>query len=85
MPPLWPTTIFFEHTGRSPRREWSLGSVFGHRPTWEQKQSFLEYLHRSARRIGKRGDWIVTEFEREFGRGSWEPMAKRQAQIGRDR
>ena len=75
---------FFDHTGRSPRREWCLGSVFGSRPTWEQKQSFLEYLHRSARRIGKRGDWIVMEFEREFGPGSWEPMAKRQAQIGRD-
>ncbi|NER80068.1 MAG: helicase SNF2, partial [Leptolyngbya sp. SIO1D8] len=71
---------FFEHTGRSPRESWCLGSIFGHRPTWEQQQAFLEYLHRGARRLGKRADWIMHEYEKEFGPGSWAKMARVQPQ-----
>ena len=71
---------FYEHTGRSPRESWCLGSIFGHRSTWEQKQAFLEYLHRSARRLGKRADWIMCEYEKEFGPGSWEQMARMSPQ-----
>ncbi|MEL6381134.1 MAG: DEAD/DEAH box helicase [Cyanobacteria bacterium J06626_18] len=71
---------FYEHTGRSPRESWCLGSIFGHRPTLEQKQAFLEYLHRSARRLGKRADWIMHEYEKEFGPGSWEQMARMSPQ-----
>ncbi len=67
---------FFEHTGRTAQENWCLGSIFGQHPTWEQQQFFLEYLHRCARRIGKRGDWIMREFEKEFGQGSWEAIAK---------
>ncbi|MEO1095674.1 MAG: DEAD/DEAH box helicase [Cyanobacteria bacterium J06638_28] len=71
---------FFEHTGRSPKAGWCLGSIFGRRPTWEQQQAFLEYLHRSARRLGKRGDWIMQEYEKEFGPGTWEKMARMSPQ-----
>ena len=66
---------FFEHTGRSPQANWCRGSLFGNRPTWEQQQAFVNYLHRSARRIGKGADWIMLEFEKEFGPGTWERMA----------
>ncbi|MEM1292932.1 MAG: DEAD/DEAH box helicase [Cyanobacteria bacterium P01_H01_bin.162] len=67
---------FFEHTGRTAKESWCLGSIFGRRPNWEQKQAFLTYLHRSAKRLGKRGDWIVREYEKEFGSGTWEQMAR---------
>ena len=63
---------FFEHTGRTAKVDWCLGSIFGRRPTWEHQQAFLAYLHRSAKRLGKRGDWISREYEKEFGRGAWE-------------
>jgi hypothetical protein len=85
MPPPWPIHNFFEHTGRTAKAAWCLGSIFGRQPTWEQQQAFLEYLHRSARRIGKRGDWIVREYEKEFGPGTWEQMARLMSPTGGDR
>lgn len=67
---------FFEHTGRSPQESWCLGSIFGGQATWEHRQAFLAYLQRSARRLGKPADWIVREYEKEFGPGTWEQMAR---------
>jgi len=83
--PTYPEGEFTRYTNREPRDDWYLGSIFGRRPTWEQKQAFLEYLHRSARRLGKRGDWIRREFEKEFGAGSWEQMARMMPQPQSDR
>ncbi|MEO0825856.1 MAG: DEAD/DEAH box helicase family protein [Cyanobacteria bacterium J06635_15] len=66
---------FFEHCGRRPRDEWYLGSLFGRRPSYDQGEAYLNYLRKSARRLGKKADWIVREFEKEFGVGSWQRMA----------
>jgi hypothetical protein len=41
---------------------------------------YFEYLQKSAKRIGKRQEWIVQEFEKECGPGSFNRMANlRQA------
>lgn len=62
---------FFEHCGRRPQQGWYRGSIFGQRPLPEAYDQFLNYLNISARRLGKRGDWVMGEFEKEFGPGSW--------------
>lgn len=36
---------------------------------------YFEYLKISAKRIGKRQDWIMQEFEKECGPGSFQRMA----------
>ncbi|WP_204139024.1 DEAD/DEAH box helicase [Halomicronema sp. CCY15110] len=76
---------FLEKTGRTAKDAWCLGSIFGRQPTWEQKKTFLSYLHRSAKKLGKPGDWIVREFEKEFGAGTWDAMARMMPQQQGDR
>jgi superfamily II DNA or RNA helicase len=75
---------FFEHTGRTARPEWCLGSLFGQQPSWEQKQVFLEYLQHCARRVGKPAVWIMQEFEREFGADTWADVSRLQSSTHRD-
>ncbi len=66
---------FYDHCGRKPKDSWCFNSIFGSHPTWEQQQFFLKYLKSCAKRIPKDGNWIVQEFEKEFGPGSWAKMA----------
>jgi hypothetical protein len=41
---------------------------------------YLDYLQKSAKRLGKRQDWIIHEFEKECGPGSFQRVANlRQA------
>ena len=66
--------------GRDPKLEWYRGSVMGLRPTPQQQLEYLSYLQKSARRLKKRADWIVAEFEKECGPGSFAQVsALRQA------
>ncbi|WP_346291944.1 DEAD/DEAH box helicase [Sphaerothrix gracilis] len=65
---------FYQHCGRQPKVEWYRGSLFGLRPTPDQYQIYLNYLNKSARRLGKRSDWVMGEFEKEFGQGAWQRM-----------
>ncbi|MBE9076415.1 DEAD/DEAH box helicase family protein [Romeria aff. gracilis LEGE 07310] len=76
--PTWAERAFFEQCDRVPRPEWTHGSLFGSRPTMEEQRLILAYLQNSARRLGKRADWVVREFEREVGPGSWESVAQLQ-------
>lgn len=57
--------------GRDPKPDWYRGSLFGLRPTPQQQLEYLSYLQKSARRLGKRGDWIMIEFEKECGPDSF--------------
>jgi superfamily II DNA or RNA helicase len=77
--PTWAERAFFEQCDRKPQPDWYRGSLFGQRPTWEEQLVILDYLRKSARRLGKRDDWIIHEFEQEVGAGSWQQMARYQA------
>ncbi len=66
--------------GRQPRKEWYFGSIFQGRPTPQQMLDYLQYLKKSAKRLGQREDWIIHEFEQEIGPGSFQRVANlRQA------
>ncbi|MEB3288957.1 MAG: DEAD/DEAH box helicase family protein [Leptolyngbya sp.] len=73
--PTWAERSFWEHCGRWPKDAWYLGSLFGPRPTPHQMVEYWEYLQKSAKRLGKRQDWIVQEFEKECGPGSFQRLA----------
>lgn len=64
---------FYEHCGRQPKLEWYFGSL-GLRSTPDQHQIYLNYLNKSARRLGQRPEWVMSEFEKEFGPGTWQRM-----------
>lgn len=70
--PSWADRAFFDQCGRQPGKGWCFGSLFGARPNWDQQLAIVDYLYASARRGGgKPGDWVITEFEKEVGPGSW--------------
>ncbi|PSN16775.1 helicase SNF2, partial [filamentous cyanobacterium CCP5] len=73
--PTWADRSFWEHCGRWPQSDWYRGSLLGNRPSLHQQLEFLEYLTKSAKRIGKRADWITQEFEKECGPGSFQRIA----------
>ncbi|MEM9977995.1 MAG: DEAD/DEAH box helicase [Cyanobacteria bacterium P01_D01_bin.2] len=73
--PTWAERSFFEHTGRKSQTEWCRGSIYGRRPSWEEQLTILDYLRKSARRLGRRDDWVAHEFEKEVGPGSWRQLA----------
>ncbi len=78
--PTWAERSFWEHCGRRAKDEWCLGSILGPRPTPTQMKQYFEYLQKSGNRIGKRQDWMVQEFEKECGPGSFQRMVNlRQA------
>ncbi|HEY9764609.1 MAG TPA: DEAD/DEAH box helicase family protein [Trichocoleus sp.] len=66
--------VFFEHCGRSPSQFWYFGSIFGREPSPEQMLAFYDYLVRCFRRTGKTESWLITEFEKEFGAGSYQQL-----------
>lgn len=63
--------LFKQHCGRLPQEDWCRGSTLGLRPTQEQLQEYFEYLQKCAKRSGKRPEWIVQEFEKECGPGTF--------------
>jgi hypothetical protein len=73
--PTWAERSFWEHCGRHPQPAWYRGSLFGPNPTPQQMVDYLAYLQKSAKRLGKPQEWIVQEFEKECGGGSWQRLA----------
>lgn len=69
--PTWAERAFWEHCGRRPQENWYRGSLFGSHPTPQQQLEYLAYLQKSAKRLGKDGNWLMAEFERECGPGSF--------------
>lgn len=62
---------YFDYFGCFPPEEWYQGAIFGKAPSGYDRQLYFEYLQGTAYRLGKSQDWIVAEFEEEFGPGSW--------------
>jgi hypothetical protein len=73
--PTWAERSFWEHCGRHPQASWYRGSLFGPNPTPQQMLDYFAYLQKSAKRLGKSQEWIVQEFEKECGGGSWQQLA----------
>ncbi|MEO1622503.1 MAG: DEAD/DEAH box helicase [Cyanobacteria bacterium J06632_3] len=78
--PTWADRAFFEQCDRSADPSWCYGSLFGPRPTLDQQLLIVEYLRKSARRLSKGADWLIREFEKEVGRGTWERISQYEAQ-----
>lgn len=70
--PTWADRAFYDQCGRQPLDSWCFGSLFGARPNWDQQRAIADYLLDSAKRGGgKTGEWVIKEFEKEVGPGTW--------------
>jgi superfamily II DNA or RNA helicase len=65
--PNWTIHVFYREFGCKPEASWSLGSIFGDAPTLEDKYAYHDYLIAVAQRHGKPSNWVIEEFEQEFG------------------
>ncbi|MEO1683830.1 MAG: DEAD/DEAH box helicase [Cyanobacteria bacterium J06631_12] len=80
--PAWADRAFYDQCNRAPNPSWCFGSLFGPRPNWDQQLAIVDYLYKSARRGGgKTGDWVIQEFEKEVGPGSWFKISQYKSQI----
>ncbi len=81
--PGWADRTFFDQCGREPALGWCLGSLFGTRPNWDEQLAIVDYLYKSARGAGgKPGEWVINEFEKEVGPGSWFKISQYKAKHG---
>lgn len=81
-PPSWADRAFYDQCGRTPIPAWCFGSLFGARPNWDEQLAIVEYLYESAKRGGgKTGDWVIQEFEKEVGPGSWFKISQYKSQL----
>ena len=82
--PTWADRAFYEQCDRAPHPSWCYGSLFGARPTWEEQLEIVDYLYESAKRSGgKTGDWVIQEFEKEVGPGSWFRISQYKSRLNR--
>lgn len=66
---------YFDCFNDWPPEEWQQGAIFGKRPSPQQAEAYKSYLAKIAQRQGKGFNWIVDEFEREFGPNTWQRVA----------
>lgn len=84
--PPYAEHLFREKCGRRHQANWCRNSIFGSNPTNIDKQNFFEYLEPHAKRYGSNPlDWIMREFEKEFGPGTWEQFAQMMSKRQSDR
>mgnify|MGYP001799257114 CR=1 FL=1 len=80
--PSWADRAVFDLCGRAPNPSWCYGSLFGSRPTWDEQLEIVAYLYDSAKRGGgKPGDWVISEFEKEVGAGSWFKISQYKSKL----
>jgi len=80
--PSWADRAFFDQCGRVADHSWCYGSLFGARPTWDEQLEIVNYLRDSAKRgSGKSSEWVIDEFEKEVGPGSWERISQYKSKI----
>ncbi len=80
--PTWADRAFYDQCGREPHPSWCFGSLFGARPTWDEQLAIVDYLYDSAKRGGgKPGDWVIKEFEKEVGPGSWFKISQYKSKL----
>ena len=80
--PSWADRAFYDQCGRAPNPSWCYGSLFGSRPTWDEQLEIVDYLYDSAKRGGgKPGEWVISEFEKEVGPGSWFKISQYKSKV----
>jgi superfamily II DNA or RNA helicase len=62
---------YFDCFGCWPPLEWYQGAIFGKSPNIQEMKAYQYYLGVIAQGQGKELDWIVSEFDKEFGAGCW--------------
>ncbi|MGD1898405.1 MAG: DEAD/DEAH box helicase [Phormidesmis sp.] len=73
--PGWADRTFMDQCGREPNPSWCYGSLAGTRPTWDDQIAIKDYLFEHARGANI-GEWVIQEFEKEVGAGSWFRLAE---------
>ena len=66
---------YYEYFEVWPHDSWSKGAIFGKRPSRVQMENYRIFLDRIARKRGRTIHWVMEEFEKEFGAGSWAIIA----------
>jgi DNA repair protein RadD len=69
--PNWTRHSFFEKFGCHPNDAWLQGCIFGDTPTPQDRQHYKNYLVAIAQQQRKPLDWVVREFQLEFGSDRW--------------
>jgi len=59
--------LFYDKYGCLPEDTWYFGSTFGLAPKQEDKSAYKNYLSAIAKRQRKSMNWIINEFQKEFG------------------
>lgn len=77
--PSWADRAFYDQCGREANPAWCFGSLYGPSPNWDEQLAIVEYLYKSRR--GKPGDWVIQEFEKEVGPGSWFKIAQYKSSL----
>ncbi|NET31421.1 MAG: DEAD/DEAH box helicase [Cyanothece sp. SIO1E1] len=72
--PSWARRAFYDQFGRWPQESWCRGSIFGQNPTLENKHAYKRYLGILAQRQGKSFNWVINEFQQEFGSDDWQDV-----------
>lgn len=67
--PGWAAMNFKERYGYWSPNSWSLGAIFGTKPTTQQRAEYLKYLQAIAQRKEKPQQWVQKQMELEFGLG----------------
>lgn len=62
---------YHEYFAVWPHDSWTQGAIFGKRPSRVQADNYRIFLERIARKRGRAVNWVMAEFEKEFGGGSW--------------
>ncbi|MDX2229890.1 MAG: DEAD/DEAH box helicase family protein [Leptolyngbyaceae cyanobacterium bins.349] len=70
--------FFYDKYGFLPEDSWCFGSTFGMSPTLEDKQAYKQYLSKIAKRQRKSLNWVISEFQKEFGPAGWQEILRSQ-------
>jgi superfamily II DNA or RNA helicase len=65
---------YFDCFGAWPPEDWYRGAIFGQFPSLQEMRAYQYYLGVIAQRQGKPFQWIVAEFEKEFGLNQWQKV-----------
>lgn len=74
--PNWARRAYYDQIGRWPEEVWARYSIFGEQPTLKDKLTYQRYLGAIAQKQGKTLEWIVQEFELEFGPRTWREVMR---------
>lgn len=69
--PNWTRHAFFEKFGCHPDDAWFKGCIYGDAPTLQDRLAYKGYLVAIAQQQRKAIDWVIQEFQLEFGAENW--------------